>query len=324
MDDALRWVIAGPFMYMAILVFVIRTLYKVLTIVRLPRHLRWDLYPIAHDGPDGSPYQKAEFWNLARPYSRVGELAEMTQEILLLKRTFMHNRRVWAFSFPMHSGFYLIGGWLALLLLGAGAELTTGIKISPASTLFWAKVVNAVTVAAGAGGLGLGLYGTAGLLWLRLTDENLKDFTAPVTLVNLYLLLALFGVGFAAFVSSDPSFGLARGYVGSLLLLRPSGGLPLLMVTELLLFGVFLIYLPFSRMLHFAAKYFFYHAVMWDDEPVKTGSDLEKAIGRYLNYRLEWPADHITPGGAWFEQAAANPAQSEREVKQGDETKGQT
>ena len=321
MYDAFSWVIAGPFMYMAVLVFVVVTLNKVLVIARLPRHLRWDLYPIAHDGPSGSPYQKAEFWSSSRPYSFMHELAEMAQEIMLLKRTFLYNRRVWVFSFPMHFGFYLITGWLALLLLGVGAEIASGITISFASTLFWAKVINAITVVVGAAGLVFGLCGTAGLLWLRLTDEDLKDFTSPITFMNLFLLLALFAIGFAAFVFADPSFVLARRYINSLLSFSPLSGLPLIMLIEIMLFGAFLIYLPFSRMLHFAAKYFFYHNIMWDDEPVKAGSGLEQAIGGYLHYRLDWAAGHIASGGSWLDQATANPTQPKQEVRVADETK---
>lgn len=314
MSYSFGWLIAGPFMYLAVVIFVAATAKKVVTIASLPRHLRWDLYPIAHEGREGSAFQKAEFWRQPRAFSFVCEIAEMAEEILLLKRTFLYNRKIWNFSYPMHAGFYVIMGWMGLVAVGALIELATGLRISPASTLFWAQVLNAVTVLAGVAGLVLGLYGCLGLLWMRYTDEDLRDFTSPVTFLNLYLLIALFGVGLAAWLAEDASFVLARGYVASLLTFKPAA-LPPLMTLEVLLFGVFLIYLPFSRMLHFAAKYFFYHNIMWDDEPVAAGGGLEKAIGGYLHYRAQWSAPHLKAGDSWLEQATTNPARPKEEGK---------
>lgn len=316
----LSWLISGPFMYLAILVFILVTARKVWSIAQMPRHLRWDLYPIAHDGPQGSPYQEVDFWQKPRRVSLAHELAEMAEEILLLKRTFLYNRKMWFFSFPMHFAFYLIIAWLVLLVAGAALELATGLRISGNSTVGWAMLFNLATLAAGVAGLVLGVFGTAGLLWLRHTDENLKDFSAPITYFNLYLLLALFGVGLAAWWVNDPSFELARAYVRSLLSFSPMALPHPLMVLEALLFGLFLIYLPFSRMLHFAAKYFFYHNIMWDDEPVVRGSNLEKSIAGYLNYQMEWSAQHIVSGASWLQQATANPT---AEVKKTNETKSQ-
>lgn len=315
MPMSIGWLIAGPFMYLAVAVFVVATLKKVATIAAMPRHLRWDLYPIAHEGPEGSVFQKAEFWNKPRPYHFACEIAEMAEEILLLKRTFLYNRKIWNFSYPMHAGFYLICGWIGLILAGVVAEAASGVRISAASTVLWAQAFNAVTVITGAAGLALGLYGCLGLLWMRYTDEDLKEYSSPVTFLNLYLLIALFGVGLAAWLAEDASFGLARGYVASLLTFRPMA-LPPLMTLEALLFGAFLIYLPFSRMLHFAAKYFFYHNIMWDDEMVAAGGGLDKAIGGYLHYRAAWSAPHLKPGDSWLEQATTNPARPKEEGKQ--------
>jgi nitrate reductase gamma subunit len=314
MSATIGWLIAGPFMYLAIAVFVAVTLKKVLTIAAMPRHLRWDLYPIAHEGPEGSAFQKAEFWKRPRSVHLAYELAEMAEEIFLLKRTFLYNRKMWNFSYPMHAGFYLIIGWLVLVKLGAVVELVSGLKISSASTVFWAQALNAVTVLVGVAGLVLGLVGCLGLLWMRCTDENLRDFSSPVTFLNLYLLIALFGVGLAAWLVEDSSFVLARGYAASLMAFKPVA-LPPLMTIEALLFGAFLIYLPFSRMLHFAAKYFFYHNIMWDDEPLVSGGGLDKTIGGYLHYKAEWSAPHLNSGGSWLEQATTNPAKPKEEGK---------
>lgn len=313
MADSIGGLIAGPFMYLAVAVFVVVTLKKVVTIAAMPRHLRWDLYPIAHEGPAGSVFQQAEFWRQPRAYHFALELKEMAEEILLLKRTFLYNRKIWNFSYPMHAGFYLICGWLGLVLAGGLVELAAGVKVA-AAQVFWAQALNAVTVAAGAAGLVFGLYGCLGLLWMRYTDENLREYSSPVTYLNLYLLIALFAVGLAAWLTEDVSFALARGYAAALLTFSPAA-LPPLMTLEALLFGVFLIYLPFSRMLHFAAKYFFYHNIMWDDELLVVGGGLDKAVGGYLHYRAQWTAPHLKAGDSWLEQATTNPARPKEEGK---------
>lgn len=312
MNETLNWWIAGPVLYLGLIVFVGVTLRKVLTIMQMPRHLRWDLYPVAHDGPAGSPFQKEDFWKEKQQVSLFHELAEMAEEIMLLKRTFLYNRKVWWFSYPMHAGFYLIFGWMALLIVGAVIELATGLTLSYSSTIFWAQLFNLATVVAGVVGLLLGFVGTAGLLWLRYTDENLRDYSAPITYFNLYLILALFGVGLLAF-GADPSFSVTRQFVGSLLVLKPTA-VPFIMTVESILLAIFLIYLPFSRMLHFAAKYFFYHNIMWEDEPVRAGSGLEQAIGGYLGYQMNWSAEHIRPGRSWLEQATTNPTKEKQEA----------
>lgn len=306
MDNTFSWLIAGPFMYLAVLVFVVVTAKKVFSIMGMPRHLRWDLYPVAHDGPQGSPYQELNHWEKERRVSLAHELAEMAEEIMLLKRTFLYNRKMWNFSFPMHIGMYLIIGWMALLVIGAVLQLATGMNIASTSTVFWAQALNAITVIVGVAGLAAGAFGTLGLLYIRCTDEELKDFSPPVTFLNLYLLLALFGFGLFAWYSVDSSFALARNYTASLLTLKPMA-VPGIMALEIFLFGVFLIYLPFSRMLHFAAKYFFYHNIMWEDEPVTKGSQLEKDILGYLSYEMKWSASHIVPNGSWLNQAGTNP-----------------
>ncbi len=43
------------------------------------------------------------------------------------------------------------------------------------------------------------------------------------------------------------------------------------------LFLAFMLYLPFSDMFHFAAKFFTYHEVRWDDRPVTARMEKELA-----------------------------------------------
>ena len=70
--------------------------------------------------------------------------------------------------------------------------------------------------------------------------------------------------------------------------------------------SLFLAYMPFTRMLHYVAKYFTYHSVRWDDAPNSDGSRLSKEVGMLLTQREDWSAPHIQKGGTWSEQAAGS------------------
>lgn len=304
MGNVMAWLISGPLVYAAVAVFVIAVAKKIFFIARLPRHLRWDLYPIAHE-PHGSRYENMDYWQLPAEKCLLGELAYMLPEMLLLKKTFLYNRSLWYFSFAMHLGFYLLMGWLTALIAGAATELA-GVPVQVASW-WWPMLLYYAALVLGVAGLTLGLAGTAGLLYKRLTDRGLREFSAPVTYLNLWLFLAMFGAGWLAWARTDPTFSLARRYVASLITLQPQTLADPFMLAGVLLFSVFLMYLPFSRMLHFLAKYFFYHNIMWDDEGVRPGSDLEREILTYLRYEPEWSAPHMVPHASWLTQATSNP-----------------
>lgn len=305
MGQAVAWLISGPLVYLAVVVFMVAVARKILFIARLPRHLRWDLYPIAHE-PHGSRYEQVDYWQRPPEQCLRGELAYMLSEMLLLKKTFLYNRGLWYFSFAMHLGFYLLMGWLAALLAGAVTELA-GVPVRAASG-WWPTLLYYATILLGAAGLTVGFFGTVGLLYKRLTDVGLKEFSAPVTYLNLWLFLGLFGAGWLAWMLGDPAFDVTRQYVLSLVILQPQTlGNPFMLI-EVLLFSLFLIYLPFSRMLHFLAKYFFYHNIMWDDESVTRGSAMEREILTYLNYHMDWAAPHMASHATWLTQATINPA----------------
>jgi len=60
---------------------------------------------------------------------------------------------------------------------------------------------------------------------------------------------------------------------------------------------VFLAYLPFSQMMHFVAKYFTYHEVRWDDEPMKQGGSMEREVQQLLDQPVTWAAPHVGADG---------------------------
>ena len=302
--NSLEGFITGPLVYIALAVFTIVTAYKVHSIVTMPRHLRWDLYPVPHQGPEGSKYQKVDFYQLPKHASLFHELKEMGEEILFIKRAFVNNRKLWYGSYLLHLGFYAGTVWLVLLLTGAVMELS-GVQIGTVGG--FAGLIHYLTVASGAVSLTLGLTGTAWLFIMRTTDEHMQTISDATSFINLGLMFLLFGTGFAAWMIADPSFAMLREQITGILTFSSKPVGDSLIAWQIFWFCMFMIYLPFSRMLHFVAKYFFYHTIMWDDEALKAGSAMEKDITGYLGYSVEWSARHIKTSGNWVEQVSSRP-----------------
>jgi hypothetical protein len=69
---------------------------------------------------------------------------------------------------------------------------------------------------------------------------------------------------------------------------------------------LFLIYLPLTDMTHFITKYFLYHAVRWNDEPLN--NKMEARLNELKNQTADWAAPHIPSGKTWTEIAAEKPS----------------
>jgi nitrate reductase gamma subunit len=287
--SSLGWLIAGPFLYLAVMVFICGTIYKIIAFAKMPRPFRWDLYPLPQRGPAGSKYQKLNFNQHKASFSLARELLEMAEEIFLIKRLFKNNLRLWLGSYPFHAGLYLGVVWIILLIAAAVFQID-------------AVAFNSIIFIAGAATIIPGLIGSVYLLIRRCFDADLRAMSDAVSFLNLSLMICMFAAAFAAWLAVDNSFFHLRGQVAGLMTFKLTTPYHPLITIELFFFGLFLIYLPFSRMLHFAAKYFFYHNIMWDDEPMKSGGKLEKERLKELAYRLEWAAPHIKMNRSWLEQ----------------------
>ena len=301
--SALTWFIGGPFLYLCAAIFIVVTAQKVYTFATMPRHIRWDLYPVPHQGSAGSKYQLIDFYKVKPPVNMLGEFIYMFKEILFIRKAFIYNPKIWTGSFPMHMGIYLSAKWLFLLILGIIVEKLTGFPVTPVNGWFWISALYYVTVIVGVLALASGLLGVLILLYLRMTDEGLRDMSDFPAYFNLSLLTAMFGSGFFAWLLADSSFILLRSQLASLFSFSPAtpNGFVAL---ELFFMGLFLAYLPFSRMTHYAAKYFFYHSIMWDDEAMKSGSAMEKDVVAKLGLNLSWSAPHIKTNQSWLAQVS--------------------
>lgn len=311
--DLIGWFIGGPYLYACLAICVIVMAKKLLGYARMPRHLRWDLYPIVPRGTAGSKYQWPDFYKMKQSVDLWTEIKFMFVEIVFIRKAYLSNPKVWAGSFPLHLGIYLAIKWVVLLIFGIIVENTWHEPVMPGSDSVWISLLYYATVAIGGLGFVSGLCGALFLLFLRFSDEGLRDISDIPAYLNLCLLIALFGSALAAWLTVDPAFAVIRSHLSAVLTFAAPHPLPAPMVAEIFWAGLFLAYLPFSRMLHGPVKYFFYHDVLWDDEPMKPGSSLEQDVTASLGGKLTWSAPHIKQDQSWLAQVANSTAPTGKE-----------
>lgn len=283
--------------------------------VKLSAHLRWELYPVPHEeghAHGGSYLERVGWWQGVPKRYRGSELKELLGEMLFIKRLYRAKRDVWIFSFLFHGGIYLILLWYVLLFVGA---LTQALYV-PVSLAQWAAYPNALsklifyaTIVAGYVGVSASTVGDLGLLAKRSLNKNVRDVSTPADYFSLLLVLAVLISGVAA-LTQDPTFNVARDFMTYLIsgLHINSAYLVYLrrvtnpaIATQLILLFVLLTYMPFSKMTHFLAKYFTYHAVLWDSAPfAELPKSTKMKIIRNLSLELAWAAQHV-PRAKWGE-----------------------
>ena len=286
--------------YSCLLIFIVAVAVRFYKINTMPVHLRWELYPVAHEKKrahyGGSYFEELDWWKKPREVSLISELKGMIPEMLFIKALWENNRSLWYRSFPFHFGLYFLIGWAGLLVIGAVAQIA-GVQVGPDGSVVGAAI-HYLTILAGVFGLILANIGAAALLHRRLTDEELEGYTSPSHIFNLAFFLIGLLVAFFAYILVDHTFSLARGYIHSLLtfnLAAPVGSRAVAM--EFALFSLLMAYVPLTHMSHFFTKYFFYHKIRWNDEPNLVGSKMEKQITEALGYPVSWAAPHIKGDG---------------------------
>jgi len=289
--------------YLGLAFSIAALIYRAVRIAKMPIHLRWELYPIPHEKGKGhyggSFMEEFEWWTKPRETSMFSEIKEMAMEIIFIKSLYEKNRGLWIFSFPFHFGLYFLIGFAGLLLVGGFLQI---FDLNFAAG--FGSLLQNLTVIVGVIGIVLTLFGGAGLLVKRMVEYDLKTFSTPADYFNLILLVFVAGAMLAAWLTIDQSFTELRGFTHSLLTVSafPAQGLITLEVLAVLFF---LVYLPFTHMTHFIAKYFTYHDIRWNDEPNEKDSKISKEINKVLQYPVSWSAPHIKGDGkkTWVDVA---------------------
>ncbi len=289
--------------YGAIITFLAVVAFRFIKISKMPMHLRWELYPVAHEAGEkahygGSQLEELDWWTKKKETSLVNELKHMIPEMTLLVALFEHNRKLWWRSFPFHFGLYILIGMIGLLGLGAILELM-GVSVSSGEQAgMLGMAVFYLTQAAALIGLTLATVGAAGLLNRRLFDPELKDYTSPVAVLNLLFFLVVLVLAWLTFIFVDTSFALTRDYIQSLITFNLSAETGSALLTAEIFLGVILMaYIPMTHMSHFFIKWFTYHKIRWDDENNEVGSEIEKKVMAQCGYPVTWAAPHLKADG---------------------------
>jgi nitrate reductase gamma subunit len=296
--------------YLALVVFVAGALRRIVAYRRNPMHLRWELYPVAHEGGGRASYgggylEELEWWNKPRETSRLRELSVMVPEMVLLKAAFENNRPLWLVSFPFHFGLYMIFGLVALLVVGAGAELVG----MPTNSGVIGLIVGVSSVL-GPLAFVVCLVGALGLLLRRLRHPELRNYSAMEHYFNLALFIATTCVAIATWATQDPTFEMARGFIAGLITFHLEDPGSSLFLLQVVLAVCTLAYIPFTHMSHFFMKYFLYHDIRWEDKPNVNAPEINEKLGEVLGYEPRWSAPHVAIPGkkTWAEIATFNPA----------------
>ncbi|MCX5838687.1 MAG: respiratory nitrate reductase subunit gamma [Deltaproteobacteria bacterium] len=301
--------------YLCFTVFILASGYLVYRQLTLPVHVRWEIYPVQHETAakvayGGSYMEEMDWWEKKQEKSLLNELGYMVPEILFIRGLWKENRGLWWVSFPFHFGLYLMIATFVLLLGHAGFTLWGAIAFAAGAAL--RTLLDGLIVVLGWSGLILGNIGSLGLLYRRLTDPELRDYSSFADYFNIGFIFLFFLSALVACLAGDPALEGAKAYTLGLLTAGhspypPGRSLPGVMaiVTASLLIA----YIPLTHMSHMFMKYFLYHDVKWDDAPNRRGGSIEAAIRENLALKPTWGAKHVGADGrkSWLDIASSAP-----------------
>ena len=258
-----------------------------------PLHVRWELYPVPHEGPKaaygGSFMEEKEWWTKPRHISHWGDIKGILVEVLFLHATLEHNQKLWFRTYPFHVGMYMLMGGTIIVVLSVIAQLC-GLDPQGGVMTFVGNVISAVVLLGSFCIVGGGLA----LIQRRREDEGLKKYTTPEHYLNLGAFV-LFGLlSLAAWTFNPSYFELARTFIYNLFTFN---------------------FQPLPSVF-FTLKYFMYHDIRWGDEPTNYSEKNKQKISEMLKYDVTWSADHIAGDGSpktWVDVATTNPAAPKKE-----------
>lgn len=304
--------------YLAIVVFILASVKRIYNYLSNPIHVRWEIYPVAHEGErasyGGSYMEDVDWWQKERKVSRIGELKAMISEIFLLKAVWENNRPLWYLTYPFHLGLYLTIGFIGLLGIGAILELSSA-AFEPETLLY--SIVTALTNVVGPVGFILAICGAVGLIYKRVTDSGLRNYSTFEHFFNLVLFIVTFALAVLTWLFVDPTFSMARTFMANLISFDMAAISSKLFFSQVLLAVLTIAYIPLTHMSHLFMKYFLYHDIRWGDEPNIGTPKTDEKIGVVLNYPVSWSAPHIAGHGkeTWAEVATFNPVAKPEEGK---------
>jgi nitrate reductase gamma subunit len=292
---------------------------KIVKYLRLPIHLRSEIYPFVPSGRfsrEESYFEDLEWW--AKPWRRrmAGRVLFLVKDYFVLSEYFHRHKSYWLALYPWHIGFISIIAFHVLSFFGALVSIL-GAPVTPGSSSLLGAFIYHLSLYVGVISFLTGFVGSIGILMMRLTDKSLKDYATPLNYFTYFFLLAVFLSGLYSWYSADPTFAEYRAFWKGVITFEPIEVGPAATV-HILLFALLLIYLPFTRSLHYVTRLLAFFLIRWDDEPNVRGGPLERKIEKLLDHKLRWSGPHIRGGATWSEVALESISQGK---KAGDDEK---
>lgn len=277
---------------------------KVIKYVRMPVHLRWELFtsaeaskPFQRDdivAVSGQQESRSNKWRSSRVWL-------FLREYLWFPSYFSHNKVYWIFLYIAHIGFVgLIIFQILCITIAAGAVMsydqTNGSIDNAAESLLVLRIMlGIITFAAG-------IIGNIGLMFYRINNRDLRLYTPLLTFTGYCVSIGISLIGFVLLLTSDPHFSGYVTFFTGMIQFKPTEISGLLAVF-IFLNALHLIYLPFTPGFHYITRAFAFFGVQWDMRPNTRGSTMEKAVSQILKKRMTWSAPHIKAGQTWEEAA---------------------
>lgn len=298
--------------YLACACFVILAIIRTHTYLKdSPLHIRWELYPIPHEGPKkysygGSYMEETDWWTKKRHVDHWMDIKAIFEEVLLLKATWEHNKPLWLRTFPFHWGMYFLMGGTILLNFIVILQLC-GLSPNNGFMIFLLNIVNAISMIGAFGILGGGL----GLIQLRRTNYNgLGKYTAMEQWLNLWSFVIFALLTLCAWTFNASYAEVARQFMYNLYTCHFTALGSFWFVLNMLAGYCVLVWIPVTNMRHLIMKYWMYHDIRWGDEATVWSRHNQEIIPDLLHYKTTWSADHISEDGKnkdWVEVATSNP-----------------
>jgi nitrate reductase gamma subunit len=272
--------------------------------LKMPPHIRWDLYPVIHEEHyqyGGSYYEQPEWWKKPQPRHPWRSLFYALKDNFYMGEYFKRNRFYWFVLLPWHFGFIFIITFHIICFFAACA-IVGGINISAASVQLAGQIFYYLLLTTGGIAFIGGTFGCIGMPLLRILDRGLRTYATPFNFFNYAFFFLVYASGLYSWIVLDPTLAEYRTYWMGLITLTPPHLHPMT-VLHIILFDLFLIYLPFTRSLHYITRIFALYFIRWDDEPNLRGSKLETQISGLLAQKISWEGKHIPSGATWAEAA---------------------
>ncbi len=297
--------------YFAYLFIVGMYTWKAVKYLRLPLHLRWELYPVMHEerySYGGSYFEHVDWPTKERPKNIFRSIVYLAKEYLTLGEYFRRNLSYWFALYPWHVGFILIITFHILCFFG-GVAMLLGLPISAQAPSAWGQAFYYLILFTGVVSFVAGTIGSIGVFIKRLTEAGLRLYASPQNFLTYLFCLVVFLSGLYSWYFVDPAFSEYREFWKGLIAFHPIG-VASAAAAHIILFDLFLIYLPFTRSMHYITRIFAFFLIRWDDKPNLKGGVLEPKLLKLFGQNVTWSAPHVGANKTWVEVVTGDRTQT--------------